>query len=267
MNLTLDIGNTAVKWATFEGKSLVESGKWHPEGELNTLEKKKNVVKKVENEATENIGGTQTTNCLPPATNIDRAMVCASGENPEVVSMLSTFRIPFSTLTSSTPLPIKLDYKTPETLGADRIADACGAVSLHPGEACLVIDAGTCITVDFVDAAGVYHGGAIMPGLQMNLQALHTFTAKLPLIDLEGVEKAPVLGRSTEESILAGTLGATLLALAGFVTLYKEKSPDLRVILTGGDAERLMALGVGGWEHMPHLTLIGLNEILIYNEK
>jgi type III pantothenate kinase len=76
-----------------------------------------------------------------------------------------------------------------------------------------------------------------------------------------------VLGRSTEESILAGTLGATLLALAGFVTLYKEKSPDLRVILTGGDAERLMASGVGGWEHVPHLTLIGLNEILIYNEK
>ena len=80
-----------------------------------------------------------------------------------------------------------------------------------------------------------------MPGLKMNLQALHTFTAKLPLIDLEGVEKAPVLGRSTEESILAGTLGATLLALAGYVALYKEKAPNLRVLLTGGDAERLSA--------------------------
>ena len=250
MNLTLDIGNTAVKWATFEGKSLVESGKW-----------------KVENEATENIGGTQTTNCLPPATNIDRAMVCASGENPEVVSMLSTFRFPFSTLTSSTPLPITLDYKTPETLGADRVADACGAVSLHPGDPCLIIDAGTCTTVDFIDAKGIYHGGAIMPGLKMQLQALNTFTAKLPLIDLKGVDKAPVLGRSTEESILAGTLGATLLALAGYVTLYREKAPNLRVLLTGGDAERLMASGANGWEHVPHLTLFGMNEILIYNEK
>ncbi len=130
-----------------------------------------------------------------------------------------------------------------------------------------MIDAGTCITVDFVDAEGTYHGGAIMPGLKMNLQALHTFTAKLPLIDIEGVEKAPVLGRSTEESILAGTLGATLLALAGYVALYKEKAPALRVLLTGGDAERLMALGARGWEHVPQLTMIGLNEIMTYNEK
>lgn len=166
------------------------------------------------------------------------------------------------------PLPIKLDYKTPETLGADRIADACGAAGLHPGESCLVIDAGTCITVDFIDSKGVYHGGAIMPGLKMNLQALHTFTAKLPLIDLEGVEKTPVLGRSTEESILAGTIGATLLALAGYVALYKEKAPNLRVLLTGGDAKYLLASGTNnGWEHVQNLTLIGLNEIMIYNEK
>ena len=226
MNLTLDIGNTAVKWATFEGRELKDCGVGMPDEWL---------------------------------AKADHTLACASGNLPEDVAV--------ERLTADTPLPIKLDYKTPETLGADRVADACGAVSLHPGEPCLVIDAGTCITVDFVDAKGVYHGGAIMPGLKMNLQALHTFTAKLPLIDLEGVEKAPVLGRSTEESILAGTLGATLLALAGYVTLYKEKAPGLRVLLTGGDAEKLMASGANGWEHVPHLTLIGLNEILIENEK
>ena len=226
MNLTLDIGNTAVKWATFEGRELKDCGVGMPDEWL---------------------------------AKADHTLACASGNLPEDVAV--------ERLTADTPLPIKLDYKTPETLGADRVADACGAVSLHPGEPCLVIDAGTCITVDFVDAKGVYHGGAIMPGLKMNLQALHTFTAKLPLIDLEGVEKAPVLGRSTEESILAGTLGATLLALAGYVTLYKEKAPGLRVLLTCGDAEKLMASGANGWEHVPHLTLIGLNEILIENEK
>lgn len=227
MNLTLDIGNTAVKWATFEGRELTDCGYGMPE-EL--------IAKAV------------------------HVLASASGD-------ISTLNVGLPALNSSTPLPIKLDYKTPETLGADRVADACGAVSLHPGEPCLVIDAGTCITVDFIDANGVYHGGAIMPGLKMNLQALHTFTAKLPLIDIEGVEKAPVLGRSTEESILAGTLGATLLALAGFVALYKEKAPNLHVLLTGGDAERLMASGAKGWEHVAHLTLIGLNEIMIYNEK
>ena len=189
----------------------------------------------------------------------DHTLACTSGKSPEGVDI--------QRLTTEMPLPIQLNYKTPKTLGADRVADACGAVSLHPGEPCLVIDAGTCITVDFVDAKGVYHGGAIMPGLKMSLQALNTFTDKLPLIEIESVEKAPVLGRTTEESILAGTLGATLLALAGYVTLYKEKAPGLRVLLTGGDAERLMASGANGWEHVPHLTLIGLNEILIYNEK
>ena len=237
MNLTLDIGNTAVKWATFEGHSLVESGEW------------------------------RTENGEWKEENIERAMVCASGDMEKVQPLLDSFSFQFSIFNSSTPLPIRLDYKTPETLGADRVADACGAVALHPGEACLVIDAGTCITVDFVDASGTYHGGAIMPGLGMNLQALHTFTAKLPLINIQEVRTAPVLGRSTEESIVAGTLGATLLALAGFVALYKEKAPGLHVLLTGGDAQRLMASGSNGWEHVPHLTLIGLNEIMLYNEK
>jgi type III pantothenate kinase len=227
VNLTLDIGNTAVKWATFDGKELKDCG-YGMSDEL--------------------------------MAKADYTLACASGELPEGVSV--------QRLTADMPLPIKLDYKTPETLGADRIADACGAAGLHPGEPCLVIDAGTCITVDFIDAKGVYHGGAIMPGLKMNLQALHTFTAKLPLIDLEGVEKAPVLGRSTEESILAGTVGATLLSLAGYVALYKEKAPNLRVLLTGGDAKYLLASGTNnGWEHVQNLTLIGLNEIMIYNEK
>ena len=229
MNLAIDIGNTAVKWALFEGRTLVANG-----------DNMKELADHIN--------------------HADNVLACASGD-------ISAIGKQIPVLTSDTSLPIKLDYKTPQTLGADRIADACGAWSLHPGEACLIIDAGTCITVDYLDAEGVYHGGAIMPGLGMNLQALHTFTAKLPLICLDGVEKAPVLGHSTEESIVAGTLGATMLALAGYVALYKQKSPTLRVLLTGGDAPRLTAAGATGWEYVPQLTLMGLNEIIIHNEK
>lgn len=221
MNLAIDIGNTAVKWATFEGGSLMEHGIGMPQG----------------------------------MTAYDRMLLCASGEVPETLATLPR-------LSADTPLPIRLDYKTPQTLGPDRVAAACGAWALHPGEDCLVIDAGTCITVDFVDREGVYHGGAILPGLEMNLRSLHTFTAKLPLISLEGVTKAPVLGRSTEESILAGTLGATMLALAGYVALYRQKCPSLHVLLTGGDAGRLTAAGAAGWEVRPHLTLAGLNAVM-----
>lgn len=220
MNLTIDIGNTAVKWAAFEGRTLKETGVGMPDRLL---------------------------------AGADRVLACASGAAGRDLPLL----------TSSTPLPIRLDYKTPATLGPDRIAAACGARALHPADDCLVIDAGTCITVDFLSADGVYHGGAIMPGLRINLQALHTFTAKLPLLDIEGATKAPVLGRSTEESILAGTLGATMLALAGFVAVYRERCPRLCVLLTGGDADRLVAAGATGWEHVPHLTLIGLNEIIM----
>ncbi|MBR0169590.1 MAG: type III pantothenate kinase [Bacteroidales bacterium] len=227
MNLTLDIGNTAVKWATFEGRTMLEHGYDLPTDKL---------------------------------TEAEAVLACVSGALPDTV-----YDIPL--ITADTSLPIRLDYKTPATLGADRIAAACGAWSLYGGKPCLIVDAGTCITVDFLDAEGVYHGGAIMPGLQMNLQALHTFTAKLPLIDIRGVNKAPVLGRTTEESILAGTLGATMLALGGFVALYKQKAPGLVVTLTGGDADRLTAAGASGWELQPNLTMIGLNEIMINNEK
>lgn len=230
MNLAIDIGNTAVKWAAFDGKDLVETGYGVPEALL---------------------------------AKADRVLACASGDSKTVEQISAVLHSPLSTLRSDMPLPIRLDYKTPATLGPDRIAAACGAWALHPSADCLVIDAGTCITVDFLSADGVYHGGAIMPGLRINLQALHTFTAKLPLLDIEGATKAPVLGRSTEESILAGTLGATMLALAGFVAVYRERCPKLRVLLTGGDADRLVAAGASGWEHVPHLTLIGLNEILM----
>lgn len=223
MNLAIDIGNTAVKWAAYNGNTLVETGYGMPEALL---------------------------------TKADHVLACASGN--------AQCNVP--TLNADTPLPIKLDYKTPATLGADRIADACGAWALHKGEASLVIDAGTCITVDFIDASGVYHGGAIMPGLKMSLQALNTFTAKLPLVDIDNVKRAPVLGRSTEESILAGTLGATMLALAGYVALYREKAPRLHVLLTGGDAQRLVDAGVTGWELVPQLTLTGLNEIMNYDK-
>ena len=248
MNLAIDIGNTAVKWATFEGRTMMESGKWRVEsGEW-----------RVENGEWRTESGER---------RVENIMVCASGDATEVMERLKGLHAPLVTLHADTALPIKLDYKTPASLGPDRIAAACGAWALHRGEDCLVVDAGTCITVDFLDREGVYHGGAIMPGLGMNLQALHTFTAKLPLISLEGVEKAPVLGRTTEESIVAGTLGATMLALAGYVALYRQRCPQLCVLLSGGDAARLTAAGATGWELQPQLTLIGLNEIMTYHEE
>ena len=227
MQLAIDIGNTAVKWGAFEGRTLLESGHGMP-GEL--------------------------------LQHARRILLCASGEVPAELAELPR-------LTADTPLPIRLNYKTPATLGPDRIAAACGAWSLHPGEPTLVVDCGTCITLEYVSADGTYHGGAIMPGLGMKLQALHTFTAKLPLLDIASVQKAPVLGRSTEECIAAGTLGAAQMAVAAYVATLRGVAPGLNVLLTGGDAERIAPIGTEGREHQPQLTLIGLNEIMIHHEK
>ncbi len=223
MQLAIDIGNTAVKWGAFEGRTLLESGRGVPSKLLGHAE---------------------------------RTLLCASGEVPTELAAVPR-------LSAATPLPIRLDYKTPATLGADRIAAACGAWTLHPGEATLVVDCGTCITLEYISADGTYRGGAIMPGLGMKLQALHTFTAKLPLLDIASVQKAPVLGRSTEECMLAGTLGAAQMAVAAYVATLKGVSPALRVVATGGDAERIVPPGSEGREHEPHLTLIGLNEIML----
>lgn len=232
MNLAIDIGNTAVKWACFEGGEEMEQGQWGGRG----------AVPKELTEAME---------------RAERTLGCASGD-------MACLGREIPTLSAKSPIPLRLDYRTPETLGADRIAAACGAWALHPGEACVVVDAGTCITVDFVDGAGVYHGGAIMPGLKMKLKALHTFTDKLPLIEIDGLQRAPVLGRSTEECIVAGTLGATMLAVAGYVALYRAKTTGLHVLLTGGDAPRLTTGGADGWEQVPHLTLAGLDVAMRY---
>ena len=105
-------------------------------------------------------------------------------------------------LSSEIPLPLSLEYSTPETLGADRLANACGAAFLFPGSPLLVIDIGTCITADFVDAHSVFHGGCISPGPVLRSKAMHGYTAHLPEVELSA--DAPLLGKSTVESLRSG---------------------------------------------------------------
>lgn len=230
MDLTLDIGNTMVKWALFEGGCRVDSD-------------------------------IQAT--LEGVPHAERAMVCASGSvDPQA---LATLADEVHLLSAETPLPIKVDYETPHTLGPDRVAAACGARRFSMGKACVVVDAGTCITIDYIDAAGVYHGGAILPGIEMKFRALHTFTAKLPLLSDVSFEEAPLTGRSTRASMAAGVLTATRFEVEGFVARYRAEKPDCEVILTGGDAERLWGeglLAVTDCSIDPLLVRVGLYEIL-----
>jgi type III pantothenate kinase len=170
----------------------------------------------------------------------------------------------FILLTSYTPVPFKNLYQTPVTLGKDRIAAVTGGLSLFPGKNILVIDAGTCITYDFLTMKGEYLGGAISPGIRMRFKALHTFTGKLPLIepgDFEGL-----IGRSTDESMLSGVYNGVTAEIRELIRLYREKFDDVMVIITGGDHELLHKKLKINIFAVPNLVLLGLNEIFDYND-
>ena len=234
MNLTIDIGNTRTKWALMEAGEIRANGT-QPSGTPLSL----------------------------PNTEVDAAIVCVTGNISSEMLQLPTPHTYH--LSASTPLPIALRYESPETLGPDRIAAACGAWRILPkGTSALIVDAGTCITVDYLDAQGCYCGGAIMPGLEMKFRALHTFTAKLPLLTLSDAADNVVTGGTTQQSISAGVITASRFAIAGFARHYLQKDSKLQLIFTGGDGALLMAgreLQGLQCQLVPELVMIGLDAI------
>lgn len=192
---------------------------------------------------------------------VEMAMASVTGRTPDWQQELPGVEVRL--LAADTKLPIALDYSTPETLGADRKAAACGAWALNSERKdCVIIDAGTCVTIDLLSREGVFEGGAILPGVKMKFEALHTFTAKLPLIKDSLTDSLPqggITGKSTLESMTAGVITATRMEIEGFVDRYREKLGQVEVIMTGGDAELLAPKGA---RIEKDLVLIGINEIM-----
>lgn len=239
MNFIIDIGNTVAKIAVFDGPTIIEVVY---DSNL-TLEKLLDVYLK------------------HPC---DRAIVATViNLSEQALSQLAKLTIPVLWLNENTPLPVENLYETPQTLGYDRIAAAVGANEQFPGKDLLVIDAGTCITYEFIDAAGRYHGGNISPGMQMRFKALHQFTGKLPLIASEG--RQLLLGKDTETAIRAGVLKGMEYEISGYIMALKYKYPQLFVFLTGGDDfsfdTNLKSIIFAD----RFLVLKGLNRILNYN--
>ncbi len=235
MNVVVDYGNSAAKVAIFDQHRLTAK---HT---LNEPEVLKNFLE-----------STSTENFIISSVSTDAATV-AQWTNAKRKFILS----------HTLPLPVKILYATPHTLGVDRIAGSCGALQLFPSQNTLVIDAGTCITYDFTDSSKQYHGGSISPGLKMRFQAVHTFTARLPLVN--PAENPELIGNSTETSIQSGIVNGTLAEIDGIIDRYKHKYPDLQVILCGGDAPFFENKLKASIFASPDLVLIGLNTILIHN--
>ena len=206
--------------------------------------------------------------------NVDAALRAAGADDAERAVLASVvpaatphwiwlFRRLFSletlVLTHETPLPIGIRYPRPETIGADRLADACGAAARH-GAPAIVADFGTALTFDVLSRDREYLGGVIAPGLPLMTSYLHEKTAKLPEIDLQG-DIEPI-GTSTENAMRIGALVGHR-GMVREVTRYLQETtgPGAALCATGGYAR--WALEGSGLDYTiePDLTLFGLGVI------
>lgn len=238
MNLVIDQGNTSVKLAVFEQDKVVDSSV------VDELSEKKinKFISKYE---------------------IKRIIFCSVKSEivPEVLKKYN-----FLELSHLTPLPLAIKYKTPKTLGKDRVAAVVGARKIYPATNLLVIDMGTCITFDFLNTQGEYLGGSISPGFSMRFKALNYFTGKLPLIQFKKEELKQV-GDSTESSILSGVYYGIKKEIEGVIQDYLTQYSDLKVVVTGGDVNLFDLEPKNRIFADNFLVLKGLNEILNYNGK
>lgn len=240
MNLCIDQGNTYLKAALFENDNLLKSI---------TLDVN-NVTIWDELFAENNISNT-----------IISSVKAIDSDFTELLKKKSSL---FVELNHQTPIPVNNCYKTPETLGKDRLAAVIGAVSLYPNHPILVVDAGTALTFDFITQKGDYLGGTISPGLDMRFKALHTFTDKLPLVKNT---QSSLIGNTTELAIASGVVNGMLYEIEGTITQLKVQYPNLLIFLTGGNCFFFESKLKKPIFANQNLVLIGLNSIINYNAK
>lgn len=189
------------------------------------------------------------------------AMSSVAAHNLPLVAAYFQHKSNHILIDAHTPTPLKLEYATPKTLGADRIAGAVGAWKLTGEDNVLLVDAGTCINYEFV-LNNCYKGGAIAPGLQMRLKAMHEFTGKLPMLELSD-DEIELTGDSTKNCMLSGAVWGAVHEIDGIIENYKSIHPAISVVLSGGDAPYLGKY-LKNSIFAPHkeVVIIGLLEIL-----
>ena len=240
VNLCIDWGNTNVKAAIFDKDNLQKQFIFSPE---ETLEKVTSII-----------------NLYHPA----KAIICSvAGRHDELEHLVKSNIKSTIILDNNTRLPIHNAYVSPETLGPDRIALVAAAYVLYPDKNNLVISLGTCITYNFVQKNKMFRGGAISPGLQMRLNAMHTLTERLPQINMGG--ELVLLGYDTPSCMRSGVAFGIQFEIDGVIGEYAKQYPDFNAILTGGDAPFFAGKIKSKIFADPDLLLKGLNLILNYN--
>ncbi len=240
MNLAIDVGNTLIKLGVFDSGKLKIKKKCINKDFLNTL-------------AEIFVAFPKISNCIVSSVaNLSEDQLSILKLHCEVLVLDHETKVPFTN-----------KYTSPRTLGIDRIALVSAAAAQYANKNVLVIDAGTCITFDFLNLENEYLGGAISPGILMRYKALHTFTEKLPL--LEANYPKHFVGNNTETSIHSGVLNGILYEIDGFIAAYNKNYDNLTVILTGGDIHFLRDSIKNDIFANSNFLLEGLNHILAYN--
>ena len=240
MNLIVDVGNSFVKFAVFQNGKLIHKI-------VSELSHFNDTYKNIKDEFSD----------------IEKVIISSVGKlelsQIEIIKKQDNVLV----LDSEAKLPYKNLYKTPKTLGVDRIALVSAAVRQFPNKNVLIIDVGTCITYDFITSKKQYLGGAISPGIRLRYKSLHNLTANLPLLDSEIPKN--IIGQSTSEAIHSGVINGVLKEIEGVIDEYQKKYSDLTVILTGGDANFLSNQLKNSIFANSNFLLEGLNFILEFN--
>jgi len=239
MNLCIDIGNTQSKVAIFDKQQQMQYMARHQSLDMPLLA---HYITKY---------------------NIKNSILSSVANHASKLETYLHTHTKFIRLTHHTAIPIHNHYATPNTLGRDRIAAVIGGYSIYPKTPLLVIDAGTCITYDYINHKCEYKGGGISPGMHIKFKALHTFTSKLPLIQTN--QMGALIGNTTANAIISGVMWGTVAEIDGIIERYKALNANLKVLVTGGDALFFDAKLKNKIFVLPNLVLQGLNKILIYN--
>ncbi|MGB0850461.1 MAG: type III pantothenate kinase [Bacteroidia bacterium] len=232
MNLCIDIGNTSTKASLFKDGKELRYMKPFTLADLSEIRENANV----------------------------RILVSRSGRDEEIESKLKTMDF----LSHLTSIPIDIDYKTPETLGRDRIATGVGAYMLDEDATWLIIDLGTCLTMDLVED-GVFRGGLISPGVDMRLRAMNHFTAGLPYVDMDYDQKFP--GKSTKESLQVGVCQSIGYEINGYIRQLNSQYDNLKIVDCSSQNIFFDKEVKNEIFARPKLVVEGLNHILEYNVK
>lgn len=241
MNLAIDVGNTLVKMAVFQGDSLLKKKTGLRQNFLQNLEELFQAYPK-----------------------IDQTILSSVAKTPEKWLQKLREKGKLFILDQNLPQVFTNLYATPKTLGNDRIALVSAAAKNYPSQNVLIIDAGTCITYDFKNGKNEYSGGAISPGIQMRFKAMNTFTENLPLLEPE--QEVKLIGNSTKGSMQAGVIFGITAEIEGMISSYQALSNELIIILTGGDAQFLYKRFKNSIFANSNFLLEGLNYILEFNK-